>query len=123
MSVKPSSCKWSYLFRQALTEVSVLSDVIQIAQHQKKYVAMDPVVAPPSGGATPAYQYILKKRALGLAANILRKGATSLSQSSSDKEKEFHRALSSLRQRWRLKRIGSGAIVGDLSYHSCEQYL
>lgn len=105
--------------RQALTEVSVLSDVIQIAQHQHKYVALDPVMASPSGSASPAYQYLVKKKSLSLAAEILQKGTRSLSLSSTDKEKEFHKTLLSLRQRWRLKRAGSGAIVGDLSYHSC----
>lgn len=104
--------------RQALTEVSVLSDVIQIAQHQQKYVAMDPVMASFTGAASPAYQYLVKKKSLGLAAEILQKGTKSLSLSTTDKEKEFHKVLSSLRQRWRLKRIGSGAILGDLSYHS-----
>ena len=92
--------------------------MIQITQHQQKYVALDPVVASPSGSASPAYQYVVKKRALGLAAEILQKGAASLSLSSTDKEKEFHKALCSLRQRWRLKRAGSGAIMGDLSYRS-----
>lgn len=105
-------------FRQALTEVSVLSDVIQIAQHQQKYVALDPVMTSPSGSASPAYQYYIKKKALGLATKILEKGTRSLSISFTDRQREFHKALSYLRQRWRLKRIGSGALVGDLSYHS-----
>lgn len=106
------------LHRQALTEVSVLSDVIQIAQHQQKYVAMDPVVSSLTGSASPSYQYLVKKKSLTQASEILQKGTKSLSLSTTDKEKEFHKALSSLRQRWRLKRIGSGAIIGDLSYHS-----
>ena len=93
-------------------------DVIQIAQHHKMYVALDPVVAPATGGASPAYQYYVKKKSLSLATEILRKGTKALSLSSSDKEREFHRALSSLRQRWGLRRTGGGAIVGDLSYHS-----
>ena len=92
--------------------------MIQIAQYQKKYVALDPVMTTPSGSASPAYQYLVKKKALGLAAQILKKGAKSLSLSSTEKEREFHKVLSSLRQRWRLKRIGSGAILGDLSFCS-----
>ena len=79
---------------------------------------MDPVVTSLTGSASPAYQYLVKKKSLSLAAEILQKGTKSLSLSTTDKEKEFHKALSSLRQRWRLKRIGSGAIIGDLSYHS-----
>ena len=76
------------------------------------------MVATPSGSASPAYQYFIKKKALGLAAEILLKGTKSLSLSSTEKEREFHKALAALRQRWRLKRVGSGAIIGDLSYHS-----
>lgn len=102
----------------ALTEASVLSDVIQIVQHQQKYVALNQVVVPPITTTTPAYQYITKKRALGVGAEILRKGMDSLCVSSTDREREFHRAIALLRQRWRLKRVGSGMIVGDLSYRS-----
>ncbi len=101
-----------------MTEVSVLVDVIQIAQHHKMYAALDPVVAPATGGASPSYQYLVKKKSLALATEILQKGMRALSLSSSNKEREFHKALSSLRQRWRLKRTGAGTIIGDLSYHS-----
>lgn len=100
----------------------MLSDVIQITQHQQKYVALDPVVTPISGSASPEYQYFVKKKALAMASEILKKGTSSLSLSSTDKEKEFHKSLSSLRQRWKLKRIGSGAIIGNLSYHSCNYH-
>lgn len=102
----------------ALTEASVLSDVIQIVQHQQKYVALNQVVSLPTTSTTPTYQFVTKKRALGVAAEILRKGMDSLSVSSTDREREFHRAIAFLRQRWRLKRVGSGVVVGDLSYRS-----
>jgi len=104
--------------RMALTEASVLSDVIQIVQHQQKYVALNQVVAYPTSTTTPTYQYVVKKRSLGVAADILRRGMESLSVSSTDREREFHRAIAFLRQRWRLKRVGSGIVVGDLSYRS-----
>ena len=98
--------------------MSVLSDVIQIVQHQQKYVALNQVVVPLATTTTPAYQYVTKKRALGVGAGILRKGMESLSVSSTDREREFHRAIALLHQRWRLKRVGAGMIVGDLSYRS-----
>ena len=104
--------------RQALTEVSVLSDVLLISRHHRQYFALDPVFASPLANAPPSYQYIVKKKSLGVAAGILRKGTASLSRSSTLKEKEFHKALSAMRQRWKLRRTAGGAIVGDLSYHS-----
>ena len=109
--------------RMALTEVSVLSDVIQIVQHQQKYVALNQVVVPPTTTITPAYQHVVKKKALSVGAGILRKGVDSLSVSLTDREREFHRAIALLRQRWRLKRVGSGMIVGDLSYRSGKERL
>ena len=53
-----------------------------------------------------------------MAAGILRNGTKSLLKASSHGEREFHKALSSLRQRWRLRRTPHGSIVGDLSYLS-----
>lgn len=53
-----------------------------------------------------------------MAAGILRRGTESLSKVSSHGEREFHKALSNLRQRWRLRRTPQGTIVGDLSYLS-----
>ena len=82
-----------------------------------KYLALDPVAAAPPQPVPPTYQYILKKRSLGVAAKILRKGTQDLGQSSSHGV-EFHKALSSLRRKWRLRRSAGGAIVGDLSYRS-----
>ena len=60
-------------------------------------------------------------QALGVAAGILRKGTQSLSRVSSHGEREFHRALLAMRQRWRLRRVPNGAIQGDISYHSGEK--
>ena len=57
----PSPLPYS-LPRQALTEVSVLSDVLQIAHNHKQYITMDPVVAQPSVSVSPAYQYLVKKK-------------------------------------------------------------
>lgn len=57
-------------------------------------------------------------QALSVAASILRSGTKSLLKASSHGEREFHKALSNLRQRWRLRRTPHGSIVGDLSYLS-----
>ena len=48
--------------RQALTEISVLSDVLQILQNHRNYVVMDPVMAQPTASVTPGYQYIVTKK-------------------------------------------------------------
>ena len=56
-------------------------------------------------------------QALSVAAGIIRKGAEPFVNISMHSEREFHRALSDLRKRWRLRRTSSG-VAGDLSYHS-----
>lgn len=48
--------------RQALTEISVLSDVLQILQNHRNYVVMDPVMAQPTASVTPGYQYVVTKK-------------------------------------------------------------
>ena len=54
--------RFVYIFRQALTEISVLSDVLQILQNHRNYVVMDPVMAQPTASVTPGYQYIVTKK-------------------------------------------------------------
>lgn len=106
--------------RQALTEISVLTDVLQISLHHPQYVTLVPLndkVNKPDS-VSPAYQYIVKKKALSVAAGILRKGTSSLTKASSHGEREFHRALLEMRHRWRLRRLPNGMIQGDLSYTS-----
>ena len=69
---------------------------------------------------SPVQQYIVKKRSLEKAGEILQRGTLALSKSSARGEKEFHQTLSVMRKRWRLRRMASGVIVGDLSYLSGE---
>ena len=110
----------NFVYRQALTEISVLSDVLQIVLHHPQYITLLPLSeksCKPDTAST-AYQYIVKKKALSVAAGILRRGTSSLTKSSSHGEKEFHKALLDLRQRWRLRRLPNGTIQGDLSYIS-----
>ena len=98
----------------------MLSDVLQLVLHHPQYITLLTLTerAHKPDCATPAYQYIVKKKALAVAANILRRGTSSLTKSSSHGEREFHKALLDLRQRWRLRRLPTGAIQGDLSYIS-----
>ena len=52
------------LYRHALTEVGVLSDLLQIAKHHHNYIALDPVVQQSSTAveASPSYQILAKKK-------------------------------------------------------------
>lgn len=49
---------------------------------------------------------------------MLQRGAEALTHSSSREERAFHRALAELRNRWRVRRLPAGAIMGDLGYAS-----
>ena len=130
--------------RQALTEVSVLADMLHILHDHRHYMAMDTVAPPPPPSLPLAYQYLLKKKvyythisklthmslcsvfwlcvtvcvfqALARAADILKRGTDALTHSSSREERAFHRALAELRRRWRVRRSPTGNIVGDLGY-------
>lgn len=64
LSHPPSPLVASCLYSQALTEVSVLSDLLQIAKHHHNYIALDPVIQQSSAAveASPSYQIIAKKK-------------------------------------------------------------
>jgi mediator of RNA polymerase II transcription subunit 17 len=102
--------------KQALTEVSVLSDVLNIIQSNRQYISLDRIY---SERATlpPLYQYNIKKKALEVAAGILKRGAEPFKRSRSHGDYEFHKTLHDLRKRWILRRTLSN-VCGDLSYHS-----
>ena len=53
-----------------------------------------------------------------MAAGVLQRGTEALTHSSSREERAFHRALSELRRRWRVRRAPTGTILGDLGYSS-----
>ena len=59
-------------------------------------------------------------QALSVAAGILRSGTKTLSKISSKSEREFHKTLLQLRERWKLRRTPTG-IVGDLSFCQMEK--
>lgn len=54
----------SCLHSQALTEVGVLSDLLQIVKNHHNYIALDPVVQQSSAAveANPSYQMLAKKK-------------------------------------------------------------
>uniref|UniRef100_A0A1X7SL46 Uncharacterized protein n=2 Tax=Amphimedon queenslandica TaxID=400682 RepID=A0A1X7SL46_AMPQE len=103
--------------RQALTEVSVLSDVLQIVHNHHQYLSLDPVYVNKKYTLPPSYQYQIKKKALDVASKILRKGAEPFKRLSSQTDHKFYRALYDLRRRWILRRTANG-VSGDLSYRS-----
>jgi hypothetical protein len=120
-AVKKATQKWPWeqphsKLKQALTEVSVLADVLHILHDHRHYMAMDTVAPRPPPSLPLAFQYLVKKKALARAAEILKRGTEALTHSSSREERAFHRALAELRRRWRVRRAPNGNILGDLGY-------
>ncbi|CAI8041490.1 Mediator of RNA polymerase II transcription subunit 17 [Geodia barretti] len=120
-AVKKATQKWPWeqphsKLKQALTEVSVLADMLHILHDHRHYMAMDTVAPRPTPSLPLAFQYIVKKKALARAAEILKRGTEALTHSSSREERAFHRALAELRRRWRVRRAPNGNILGDLGY-------
>uniref|UniRef100_A0A1X7UHA7 Uncharacterized protein n=1 Tax=Amphimedon queenslandica TaxID=400682 RepID=A0A1X7UHA7_AMPQE len=108
-TTKKPSHRWPWEFthsklKQTLTEVSVLSDVLQIVHNHHQYLSLDPVYA------------------LDIASKILRKGAEPLKRLSSQTDHKFYRALYDLRRRWILHRTANG-VKGDLSYRQLQKQL
>ncbi|XP_028172045.1 mediator of RNA polymerase II transcription subunit 17 [Ostrinia nubilalis] len=105
--------------RNALTEVCVLADVLNIAK-EKRYMVLDPV-QPEQADNRPMVQVYGRKKALGAAAAVLLAGVERLRASESVRISrnmpDFHIDLLRLRQNWRLKKV-SNTIVGDLSYRT-----
>ncbi|CAH1646816.1 unnamed protein product [Spodoptera littoralis] len=105
--------------RNALTEVSVLADVLSIAK-EKRYMVLDPV-QPEQTESRPMVQVYGRKKALGAAAAVLLAGVERLRASETMRMTrnmpDFHIDLLRLRQNWRLKKV-SNTIVGDLSYRT-----
>ncbi|CAN8000590.1 unnamed protein product [Ixodes hexagonus] len=123
-SFQPSLWPWDSVrskLRNALTEVSVLCDVLNIAK-QKHYMVLDPVSQEPAEHK-PVAMLVAKKKALASAAAIILNGAECLRASQAEAAgrsrlmPDFHAELLHMRQNWRLKKVG-GTILGDLSYRS-----
>ncbi|OWR49327.1 mediator of RNA polymerase 2 transcription subunit 17 [Danaus plexippus plexippus] len=105
--------------RNALTEVSVLADVLSIAK-EKRYMVLDPIQADPIE-SRPMVQVYGRKKALSAAGAVLLNGVERLRASETMRMTrnmpDFHIDLLRLRQNWRLKKV-SNTIVGDLSYRT-----
>ncbi|XP_038046078.1 mediator of RNA polymerase II transcription subunit 17-like isoform X2 [Patiria miniata] len=114
--------------RCALTEISVLSDILHICRWAKdpRYMVLDPVSQEPTQ-SKQIIQLLDKKKSLGVAASVLKSGAnrmmrqplnaTTASPQKSQHQNDFHADLLRLRQHWRLKKVGSN-ILGDLSFRT-----
>ena len=50
------------IFRQALTEVSVLSDILHILSSHRQYISLDPVYSSKRSMLPLPYQYNIKKK-------------------------------------------------------------
>ncbi|EDO32058.1 predicted protein [Nematostella vectensis] len=128
VTFQPSLWPWDSVrtkLRNALTEVCVLSDLLNVVK-EKKYVVLDPV-SQSQAISKPTLQLLAKKKNLRDAATILLQGSKRMEsavqermsqQSRPDQERsDFHSELINLRQRWRLKRTGN-SLMGDLTYRS-----
>ncbi|KAL3873203.1 hypothetical protein ACJMK2_036348 [Sinanodonta woodiana] len=121
-AVQPSLWPWDNIrnkLKAALTEMSVLLDVLNIAK-EKRYMLLDHV-SQDAPEAKSAIQLMAKKKGLQSAAGVLLAGAERLKKSQQEMgnrpQNEFHIELLKLRQNWRLKKVGK-TILGDLSYKS-----
>uniref|UniRef100_UPI00358E450F mediator of RNA polymerase II transcription subunit 17 n=1 Tax=Myxine glutinosa TaxID=7769 RepID=UPI00358E450F len=106
--------------RAALTEVSVLHDVLAVVR-EKKYMSLAPVAQDPPL-PKQVLQFVTKKKALAGAAGILLRGAEHLVRSASEsgeqrRQRDFTAELLRLRQHWKLRR-SRDKVLGDLSYRS-----
>ncbi|XP_068244479.1 mediator of RNA polymerase II transcription subunit 17 [Palaemon carinicauda] len=109
--------------RQALTEMSVLHDLLVIVkQKPPQYMVLDPVLS--DAPEPKSYmQFLALKKSLQSAASILINGADRLRASQAELGRpnrsvlDFHIELLKLRQNWRLRKVANN-IIGDLSYRS-----
>lgn len=128
VTFQPSLWPWDSVrenLRKSLTEICVLSDVLNIV-HDKKYLVLDPV-SQNQATEKPTMSLITKKRSLANASDILLRGAQRMEDAVKERTdhgmgqgssaRDFHSELMILRRRWRLKRTGT-SIMGDLTYRS-----
>ncbi|KAG5683576.1 hypothetical protein PVAND_012849 [Polypedilum vanderplanki] len=100
--------------KEAYTEVTVLHDVLNIAK-EKHYLVLYPVLIHEAIEVKPMAVVYARKKALGMAGNILISGAERLKRL--DNGPDFQIELLRLRQNWRLKKV-SDNIIGDLSFRT-----
>lgn len=100
--------------KEAYTEVTVLHDVLVVSK-EKHYLVLDPVPMHDPPEIKPMAVVYARKKALGMAGNILISGAERLKRL--DSGPDFQIELLRLRQNWRLKKV-SDNIIGDLSFRT-----
>jgi len=119
--------------RDALTELSVLADVISVATkpcgvdpqgNPRRYMYLDGPSQVQKEEPNPMVTFLAKKKSLEAPSKILLQGAENLKKclqqdpkDSNQKTPDFHLELLKLRQNWRLKKV-SHTILGDLSYRT-----
>lgn len=105
---------------QALTNISVMHDVIKIGKEQD-YLVIDRVAKDMTKTEEkPITVLVAKKKGLLQAANIISTAFERLQSEQSHVSRnriDFHSELLAMRQSWRLRKKGS-TILGDLSYRS-----
>ena len=132
---KQASWPWENVrnkLRDALTEMSVLADVVSIATKDcgkdantgqpKRYMVLDGPVQADAHENRPFVTALAKKKSLDGPAKILLAGAEHLrtlqnESKNSRTSQDFHFELLRLRQNWRLKKV-SNTILGDLRYRT-----
>ncbi len=131
---QPRQWEWESVrnrLRDALTEMSVLSDVITVATREcgkdpagnpKRYMVLDGPVQYEPPESKVHVSLLAKKKSLDVPAKILLNGAEHLKSLQNENKKnrtadDFHFELLRLRQNWRLKKV-SNTILGDLSYRT-----
>ncbi len=113
--------------RCALTEISVLSDILHICRWARdpRYMVLDQV-SQEQTQSKQIVQLLDKKKSLSGAASTLQNGATRMmrqpqsttsSPQKTQHHNDFHADLLRLRQHWRLKKVGKN-ILGDLSFRT-----
>lgn len=100
--------------KEAYTEVTVLHDVLSVSK-EKHYLVLDPVPMHDPPEIKQMAVVYARKKALGMAGNILISGAERLKRL--DSGPDFQIELLRLRQNWRLKKV-SDNIIGDLSFRT-----
>ncbi|CAG2161689.1 unnamed protein product [Oppiella nova] len=105
--------------KQALTEVTVLYDVLSICK-DKRYLVLDPVSQEPIENK-PITALVAKKKALATVATIISNGCDRMrsaqTEANRNRSTDFHSELFQMRQNWRLRKK-ENSILGDLSYRS-----
>lgn len=116
-SIQPTTSPFENILnklKEAYTEVTVLHDVLCVAK-EKHYLVLDPVPLHEPPEIKPMAVVYARKKALGMAGNILISGAERLKRI--DNGPDFQIELLRLRQNWRLKKV-SDNIIGDLSFRT-----